>query len=53
MSEQFEVSATHDLPPSSSDDPLHDLALDCWCNPNVVVENGVEWVRHNAEAPDA
>ena len=41
---------THDLPETSSDQRMHVLADDCWCEPEVIVVPSI--VRHKAVTDD-
>lgn len=37
-----------DTPPTGSDEPMHELSEECWCNPTVLIVE--KRVRHNRVA---
>ncbi len=40
--------AMHSLPPTRSDERMHDLKGDCWCGPFILTLGGYTTVRHNS-----
>jgi hypothetical protein len=46
----LDETAVHSLPPTRSDERMHDLSGDCWCGPLVLSMSGVVTVRHHKAA---
>jgi hypothetical protein len=42
--------ALHSLPPTRSDERMHDLDGDCWCGPLILTVQGMTTIRHNKAA---
>lgn len=39
----------HEIPETSSEERMHVLDRDCWCEPEIIEPN---YVRHHSQTPD-
>jgi hypothetical protein len=50
---ELDETAVHSLPPTRSDERMHDLKGDCWCGPFILALGGYTTVRHNSAVQTA